>query len=97
MNITDIDKTASDCEIKFVSILPHGTVWVKKKFRRLEGYGIKNMWPIFETKMLIYQSKANLDVKILFREITDHLDPEIRKMLERCLYWNQHSTFHSGP
>ena len=24
------------------------------------------MWPIFKTKMLIYQSKANLDEKIFF-------------------------------
>ena len=44
------------------------------------------MWPIFAAKMLIYQSKANLDGKFLFREIAHHLDPEIRKMLESGLY-----------
>ena len=44
--------------------------WVsKKKFRRLEGCGIKSMWPIFKTKKFIYQSKINLDEKILFGKI----------------------------
>ena len=38
----------------------------QKKFRRLEGCGIKSMWPIFKTKVLIYHSKANLDVKIFY-------------------------------
>ena len=32
-----------------------------------------------EFKMLIFQSKANLDEKILFGKITHHLDPEILK------------------
>ena len=36
--------------------------------------------------MLIYQSQANLDEKILFAKITHLIDPEIRKMLVReCL------------
>ena len=39
------------------------------------------MRPIFKTKMLIYQSKANLDEKILFGQIIHQFDPEIRKML----------------
>ena len=30
---------------------------------------MKSMWPIFKTKMLIYQSKANLDEKISLGEI----------------------------
>ena len=38
---------------------------------------------ILETKILIYQSKANLDVKISFDNITHLIDPEIRKMLEK--------------
>ena len=46
------------------------------------------MRPIFKTKMLIYHSKANLDVKILFGIITYLIDPEIRKMLESSLYGN---------
>ena len=54
------------------------------------------MWPTFETKMSnCFQSKANLDVKILFGKITHHLDPENRKMLVRA-YLNEDSTFHSG-
>ena len=40
------------------------TGWVKKKFRRLEGCGIKKMLPIFETKVLIYHSKATLDFNL---------------------------------
>ena len=41
-----------------------------KKLKRLAGYGIKIMWPKLETKMLIFQSKANLDKNILFGKIT---------------------------
>ena len=53
---------------------------------RLEGCAIKSMWQIFKSKLLIFQSKANLDVKILFGNITQLIDPSIRKMLERvCL------------
>ena len=50
------------------------------------GCYIKSMQPIFKTKMFIYQSKANLDEKILFGKISDHLDPKIRKALvSACL------------
>ena len=52
----------------------------QKMFTRLEGYGIKNMWPIFENKISIFQSKANLDEKMLLGKITHHLDLEIRKI-----------------
>ena len=53
----------------------------QKKFKRLAGCYIKSMGPIFKTGLLIYQSKANLDDKILFDKITHHLDLE----LEKCL------------
>ena len=46
------------------------------------------MCQIFKTKMLIYQSKANLDVKILFGNITDLIGPEIMKMPEKGLLGN---------
>ena len=39
-----------------------------KKFTRLASFGIKSMQPIFRTKMLIHQSKANLDEKFVFGE-----------------------------
>ena len=69
-----------------------------KKFTRSEGGGIKSMRLIFKkTKKLIYLSKANLDVKIVFGNITQLIDPEIWKILARGLYGNQDSTFHSGP
>ena len=54
------------------------------------------MRPIFEDKVLIYQSKDNLDVKI-FGNTTHLIDPEIRIMLEEGLCGNQDSTFQSGP
>ena len=43
---------------------------------------IKIMWSLFKVIMLIYQSKAKLDVKILFGKMTYILNPEIRKMLQ---------------
>ena len=55
----------------------------QKKFTHLKGYRLKSMLPIFKTKILIYQSMANLDEKILFGKITHHLDPDIGKMLVR--------------
>ena len=55
------------------------------------------MQPIFETKMLLYQSKANLDVKISCSNITHLINLEIRKMLDKGLSGNQDSTFQSGP
>ena len=53
------------------------------------------MRPIFKTKMLIFQSKA--DEKILFDKITNHLDREIRKTLVRDMFSNEDATFHYGP
>ena len=41
------------------------------------------MRPIFKTEILIIQSKANLDEKILFGKITRHFDEEIRKILTK--------------
>ena len=51
------------------------------------------MWPMFKIKMLIDQSMANLDGKILFDKIAHHLDEEIRKILARGVF---DSLFHSG-
>ena len=61
------------------------------------GLWNKSIGPIFKTGMLIYQSKANLDEKILFVKISYHLDPEIRKMLVNGKFGDEDSTFHSGP
>ena len=47
------------------------------------------MRPIFKSEFLIYQSKANLDEKILFGKVTHHLDLEIRKLPVRGLYGNR--------
>ena len=55
------------------------------------------MLPIFKTEMLIYQSKANLDVKISIGKITHLEDPTTRKMPVRGLYGNRefHVSFWS--
>ena len=55
------------------------------------------MRPIFETKLKIYQPNANLDAKILCRNIVHLIDPEMTKMPEKGLFGNQDSTFQSGP
>ena len=45
---------------------------------------MKSLCVIFKTNMLTYQSKANLNEKIVFGKITHHLYSEIRK----C--WKEH-------
>ena len=57
---------------------------------------MKGMRPIFKNEMLIDQSQANLDEKILLGIIIHHLDPEIRRMLVRGMFGNKDSSFHSG-
>ena len=47
---------------------------------------------VLKTKLLIYQSNANLDVKILFVKVTNLLDTELRETLMRSWYGNEHST-----
>ena len=59
--------------------------------------GVKIIRPIFKTKMLIHQLKANLDVKILFGKITNISYPEIRNMLVRDLYGDEKLTFDLVP
>ena len=54
------------------------------------------MWPIFETKMSIDQSKAILEEIILVCNIAHRINPEIKKMLETGLFGDQDSTFYSG-
>ena len=61
----------------------------QKKFTRLEGCRIKCMRLTFETIMLIYQSKANLDEKILFGNIFHLVNSEIMEMLEKDLFGNK--------
>ena len=74
----------------FVNFIPssftsQSLYWVsiKKQFTCLVGCEIKSMLPIFKTRMLIYQSKTNLDVKILFGKITHPLDPTIENVCKR--------------
>ena len=65
----------------------------KKECRRLEGCGVKSVRPIFKTEMLIYQSKVNLDEKILFGALI----LQTRKLGNAGMLGNENSTFHSGP
>ena len=57
----------------------------------------KKFTPIFKTEKLIYQSKVNLDEKILLGNIPHLIDPEIRQMLVEGMLWNKNSTFHFFP
>ena len=50
---------------------------------------MKSVRPIFKTKLLIYQSKDNLDAEILFGKIAYGLDPEIREILVKLHIWEQ--------
>ena len=67
-----------------------------KQLKLLVGYGIKSKWQIFKTQMLIYHSKANLDVKILFGKSTHLINPKIWKA-GKGLYGNGDSIFDSCP
>ena len=64
---------------------------------RLGGCGIKILALKFETEMLIYHLKADLNVKILFSNFTHYIDSEIWENPEKSLFGNKDSTFHSGP
>ena len=66
------------------------------KLKSLASCGIQSRWLIFKDKVLIYQSKAKLDVNILFGNGTHLLGLEIRKMQVRSLYGNKNATFNSG-
>ena len=55
------------------------------------------MRPIFKTEMFIYQSKVNLDEKILFGRIPHLTDSEIRKMMVKGIFGNKSPIFHSSP
>ena len=56
------------------------------------------MRPMFKTEMLIFQSKANLDEKILFgSKITNQLDSHIAENAGKRQIWGEDSTFQSGP
>ena len=62
----------------------------------LAGYEIECTPPIFETEILICQSKAIVDATILFGKITHLLDLEISKILVRSINGNENSTFDLG-
>ena len=47
-----------------------------------------------QNKMLIYHSKANFDVALLFGKGTHTLDQEIRKRLVISLQGSKNSSFH---
>ena len=55
------------------------------------------MWLIFKTEILINQSKAKLDEKILFGKITHLQDPKVIKCLYGVCMVIENYMFHSGP
>ena len=58
------------------------------------AYEMKSMRSVFKTEILIYLSKANIDVNNLFVEITHHLGPvhtetqSFRSISFRSEKWN---------
>ena len=54
------------------------------------------MGPIFKAEILIYQSKVNLDEKLLVGKMPHLIDPEVRKMLGRVIFGSKNTTFHSN-
>ena len=59
---------------------------ITENFRCLTGCGIKSSPPMFRTEILIYQSRSNFDLKILFGKVTHLLEPEIREKLVKFFY-----------
>ena len=55
------------------------------------------MWSIFKSKISMYLSKANLDIRNLFGKITCLVGPEMKSMLVRGLCFIMRSKFSSGP
>ena len=51
---------------------------------------------MFNTEMLICQSKDNLEEKMLFIKVS-HLDPESRNTLVKGMFGNENSTFNADP
>ena len=70
---------------------------VKENVSCLASCEIKCTRSIFKFELLIYQSRSNFDVKILFGKVTHLLGPETKEMLVRVFYWDEISTFFSGP
>ena len=60
-----------------------------KKLKRLAGRGMKSKRLILKIEMLIYQSKAGLDERILFGKITHLLVHKVRKVLVSASYGNE--------
>ena len=55
------------------------------------GQWNKSIWPMFKTKMLIYQPKSNLDENFFGKNHLLSFRPEIRKTLLQDLYWESNS------
>ena len=65
-----------------------------KKFKHLEGCGIKLCGRYSKLKTLIHHSKTNSDETTLFGKITHYIDPEIGKMHEMDLPTILPTTFY---
>ena len=58
-----------------------------KRLKCLTGCRIKNTWRTLKTEILNYQSKGNLDVKILFGKITHLSDSKIKENAANGFVW----------
>ena len=60
--------------------------------KRLVGCGIRNTWPTFKTKMLIYQSKTKVDVNFFAKH--SFLSLKIWKILVKVLHLIHQPSIH---
>ena len=69
----------------------------KKKIITFSGLWNENHAFDIQIEMIICQSRAAFNVKILPDKFTHLLDPEIKRMLERGLHDNENFMFDPGP
>ena len=75
-----LDRVKVNYTLKYV---PNYLLSIKTELKRLMGCGIKSMWQIFDTKMLIYHLNANVEVKSCISV--------------RDIYGNENHRLYSGP
>ena len=63
-----------------------------EELSRLANWGMRRMLQPFKPEVFIYQSNANIDLKVLFNTITQHLSPESNKILAK-LYGKENAAF----
>ena len=65
-NISKLPVASKEFAVNYIDTILRES---KEKFTRLVRFGIKSVRQIFKTKMLMFQSKLNLDQKTLFKSL----------------------------